>query len=92
MCVLNDNSLFVFNYRECNKILENRNWEKDVHKVHFESGVRMGVGAFNLVWMIWVFQEHKVNWGNSVYMFLEQTLIKEISVKLDILDFICLTF
>ncbi|XP_025109099.1 tetratricopeptide repeat protein 39B-like [Pomacea canaliculata] len=36
-------------YKECNKILENRNWEKDVHKVHFESGVRMGVGAFNLM-------------------------------------------
>lgn len=30
-------------------MLQKRNWEKDSHKVHFESGVRMGIGAFNLV-------------------------------------------
>jgi len=30
-------------------ILKNRKWENDIHKVHFESGVRMGIGTFNLV-------------------------------------------
>lgn len=30
-------------------ILKNRKWGNDIHKVHFESGVRMGIGAFNLV-------------------------------------------
>ena len=30
-------------------MLQKRNWESDSHRVHFESGVRMGVGAFNLV-------------------------------------------
>ena len=38
-----------FFFRECNRMLQKRNWEKDSHKVHFESGVRMGIGAFNLV-------------------------------------------
>lgn len=39
----------TFFFRECNRMLQKRNWEKDSHKVHFESGVRMGIGAFNLV-------------------------------------------
>lgn len=30
-------------------MLNSRKWENDVHKVHFESGVRTGIGAFNLV-------------------------------------------
>lgn len=30
-------------------ILNNRKWENDIHKVHFEGGVRMGIGAFNLM-------------------------------------------
>lgn len=32
-------------------ILNNRKWGDDTHKVHFESGVRMGIGTFNLVHM-----------------------------------------
>lgn len=36
-------------YKECNYILESRNWSTETHKVHFESGVRSGIGAFNLM-------------------------------------------
>lgn len=36
-------------YKECAEILKNRDWTKDPHKDHFESGVRMGIGAFNLM-------------------------------------------
>ncbi|XP_011148351.1 tetratricopeptide repeat protein 39B [Harpegnathos saltator] len=36
-------------YKECMTILNNRNWDNDIHKVHFESGVRMGIGTFNLL-------------------------------------------
>ncbi|XP_066944412.1 tetratricopeptide repeat protein 39B-like isoform X1 [Macrobrachium rosenbergii] len=36
-------------YKECWYILEGRDWSKDADKMHFESGVRMGVGAFNLM-------------------------------------------
>ncbi|XP_076642011.1 tetratricopeptide repeat protein 39B isoform X1 [Halictus rubicundus] len=36
-------------YKECLTILNNRKWENDVHKIHFESGVRTGIGAFNLM-------------------------------------------
>nr|XP_045606652.1 tetratricopeptide repeat protein 39B-like isoform X2 [Procambarus clarkii] len=36
-------------YKECWYILEGRDWSKDSDKMHFESGVRMGVGAFNLM-------------------------------------------
>lgn len=35
--------------RQCSHILEKRNWEKESSKLHFESGVRMGVGTFNLM-------------------------------------------
>ena len=38
-----------FYYRECWNILQHRNWDGDVHKNDFESGVRVGVGAFNLM-------------------------------------------
>ncbi|PSN57871.1 Tetratricopeptide repeat protein 39B [Blattella germanica] len=34
---------------ECSNILHQRNWGDESHKVHFESGVRMGIGAFNLM-------------------------------------------
>jgi len=30
-------------------ILKSRTWKDDDEKVHFESGVHMGVGVFNLV-------------------------------------------
>ncbi|XP_018333724.2 tetratricopeptide repeat protein 39B [Agrilus planipennis] len=36
-------------YRECHNILVNRNWDNSSTKPHFESGVRMGIGAFNLM-------------------------------------------
>ncbi|KAK8751417.1 hypothetical protein OTU49_017502 [Cherax quadricarinatus] len=36
-------------YKECWYILEGRDWSNDTDKMHFESGVRMGVGAFNLM-------------------------------------------
>lgn len=38
-----------FPLRECMHILEKRQWEKNSSKKHFESGVRMGVGTFNLM-------------------------------------------
>ncbi|XP_063417875.1 tetratricopeptide repeat protein 39B-like [Mytilus trossulus] len=36
-------------YKECNKILQKRNFADEKQKLHFESGVLMGVGAFNLM-------------------------------------------
>ncbi|XP_012235381.1 tetratricopeptide repeat protein 39B-like [Linepithema humile] len=36
-------------YKECMTILNNRKWGNDIRKVHFESGVRMGIGTFNLM-------------------------------------------
>ena len=39
----------LFNFRECWNILQYRNWDDDRHKKDFESGVRVGVGAFNLM-------------------------------------------
>ncbi|XP_021926288.1 tetratricopeptide repeat protein 39B-like isoform X2 [Zootermopsis nevadensis] len=36
-------------YKECMNILNQRNWGDESHKVHFESGVRMGIGTFNLM-------------------------------------------
>lgn len=36
-------------YRECNNILSQRKWENLNSKLHFESGVRMGMGTFNLM-------------------------------------------
>jgi len=35
--------------RECLRILQKRNWKPDDNKIHFESGVKLGVGLFNLV-------------------------------------------
>ncbi|XP_014467450.1 PREDICTED: tetratricopeptide repeat protein 39B-like isoform X2 [Dinoponera quadriceps] len=36
-------------YKECLTILNSRKWENEVLKMHFESGVRMGIGLFNLI-------------------------------------------
>ncbi|XP_013413737.2 tetratricopeptide repeat protein 39B isoform X1 [Lingula anatina] len=36
-------------YKECSKMLQNRTWNGCKEKIHFESGVRMGIGAFNLL-------------------------------------------
>lgn len=36
-------------YKECLTILNNRKWESEAHRIHFESGVRTGIGAFNLM-------------------------------------------
>lgn len=36
-------------YKECMHILNQRNWGDESHKVHFECGVRMGIGIFNLM-------------------------------------------
>ncbi|KAK0088393.1 hypothetical protein PV325_012176 [Microctonus aethiopoides] len=36
-------------YKECLIILNTRKWENEMHRVHFESGVRMGIGTFNLM-------------------------------------------
>ncbi|XP_058809441.1 tetratricopeptide repeat protein 39B-like [Phymastichus coffea] len=36
-------------YKDCLQILETRKWESKEHKMHFESGVRLGVGTFNLM-------------------------------------------
>ncbi|XP_023015567.2 tetratricopeptide repeat protein 39B-like [Leptinotarsa decemlineata] len=36
-------------YKDCRQILLKRDWHGDNSKNHFESGVRMGVGAFNLM-------------------------------------------
>lgn len=38
-----------FPARDCNNILNQRKWDNDVSKMHFESGVRMGNGTFNLM-------------------------------------------
>ena len=39
-------------YRECWSILKKRNWSKDKEKEHFEGGVRLGYGTFNLLMSI----------------------------------------
>jgi len=36
-------------FKECWNILQNRDWSKDHFKNHFEGGVRLGVGTFNLL-------------------------------------------
>lgn len=40
---------FFYDFRECANILHNKDWSDEAHKTHFESGVRMGIGTFNLV-------------------------------------------
>lgn len=41
--------MMIFVTRECNTILNQRQWESESSRVHFESGVRMGLGTFNLM-------------------------------------------
>jgi hypothetical protein len=41
--------IFNINIRECWTILNQRNWADASNKEDFESGVRMGVGSFNLM-------------------------------------------
>ncbi|KAH0951255.1 hypothetical protein HN011_011384 [Eciton burchellii] len=36
-------------YKECMIILKSRKWKNNARKVHLESGVRMGIGTFNLM-------------------------------------------
>jgi len=36
-------------FKECWNILQQRDWSNDQHKSHFEGGVRLGVGTFNLI-------------------------------------------
>ncbi|XP_043484880.1 tetratricopeptide repeat protein 39B-like [Leptopilina heterotoma] len=36
-------------YKECALILKTRKWENEAQKAHFESGVQMGLGSFNLM-------------------------------------------
>ncbi|XP_019874588.1 tetratricopeptide repeat protein 39B isoform X1 [Aethina tumida] len=36
-------------YKDCQQILMKKTWNKDSTKVHFESGVKMGIGTFNLM-------------------------------------------
>ncbi|XP_019765054.1 tetratricopeptide repeat protein 39B isoform X2 [Dendroctonus ponderosae] len=36
-------------YKECQQILFKRQWENEETKLHFESGVKMGIGTFNLM-------------------------------------------
>jgi hypothetical protein len=43
------NVILLLNIRECWTILNQRNWADASNKEDFESGVRMGVGSFNLM-------------------------------------------
>lgn len=36
-------------YKDCQQILNKRHWESEQSKLHFESGVKMGIGTFNLM-------------------------------------------
>ncbi|RZB38811.1 tetratricopeptide repeat protein 39B, partial [Asbolus verrucosus] len=36
-------------YKDCQQILVKSQWDKTSSKVHFESGVKMGIGTFNLM-------------------------------------------
>ncbi|KAF6217359.1 hypothetical protein GE061_001713, partial [Apolygus lucorum] len=36
-------------YKECSNILKSRDWSDVQHVVHFQSGVHVGIGAFNLM-------------------------------------------
>ena len=41
--------MLLMSCRECWTALNERNWGDSVYRSDFESGVRMGVGAFNLM-------------------------------------------
>ncbi|KAJ8737169.1 hypothetical protein PYW07_000440 [Mythimna separata] len=36
-------------YKECSKILEKKQWESEQSRIHFQSGVRLGVATFNVM-------------------------------------------
>ncbi|XP_073994781.1 tetratricopeptide repeat protein 39B-like [Rhodnius prolixus] len=36
-------------YKECSNILKSRDWSHEKHVVHIQSGVHVGIGAFNLM-------------------------------------------
>ncbi|XP_066247193.1 tetratricopeptide repeat protein 39B-like isoform X1 [Euwallacea similis] len=36
-------------YKECQQIVNKRQWQNEDSKLHFESGVKMGIGTFNLM-------------------------------------------
>lgn len=36
-------------YKDCAKILDKKEWESEVSKAHFESGVRLGTATFNVM-------------------------------------------
>lgn len=46
-CVSYEN--FRIFIRDCAKILERKQWESEDSKVHFHSGVRLGLATFNLM-------------------------------------------
>lgn len=35
--------------RECAKIIEKKQWESEQSRVHFQSGVRLGIATFNVM-------------------------------------------
>lgn len=41
--------ILSFPLRDCNNILIQRKWDNETSKTHFESGVKMGNGTFNLM-------------------------------------------
>ena len=49
LCFDEKSSAIIFFFRECWSILQEKQWNNDQHRKDFESGVRMGVGAFNLL-------------------------------------------
>ncbi|CAH1173980.1 unnamed protein product [Phaedon cochleariae] len=36
-------------YKDCQQILLKKSWQSEGNKIHFESGVRVGIGVFNLM-------------------------------------------
>ncbi|XP_014259009.1 tetratricopeptide repeat protein 39B-like [Cimex lectularius] len=36
-------------YKECSNIMKSRDWSNEKHLVHFQSGVHVGIGSFNLM-------------------------------------------
>ena len=60
----------IYIYRECWLILQERQWSNDQHRRDFESGVRLGVGSFNLLISLlpckYFILIHSKNFSNSV--------------------------
>lgn len=51
-------------------ILESRRWGNELRKKHFESGVRMGVGAFNLVGFEVIFRDSNFFFFSKIVLFI----------------------